>query len=520
MAKIKNKIALLVSVFMVLLTIILTTLSILSINRIGNQNLSQLDTELRRDFDRMARYQVEQAVSMLEVFYNRSGKKDMEAVKEEAAEFLRKLRYGEDGYFWADTLDGTTVVFLGNEQEGQNRWDAEDALGNKFIQDFSKLGAAGGFTNYWFPRPGEQEASPKRSYTILYEPFGWVLGTGNYTDDIDKLIQAEGIAIRKGIRTSVFITLAVSLTVLIIAVLIALVIGQRIAVPITRITEDAKKVAEGDLNIKLIRQTGDETGLLAESFNHMIEQLQEVVLSVQHSADLISDNSGEITRSSQAVATGANAQASGAEEISASMQQLVSNIQMNTENARKSNTMTKDAADNAVIGGKSVQGTVTAMQSITEKINIIEEIARNTNLLALNAAIEAARAGETGKGFAVVASEVRKLAERSQEAAKEITEIARSSLSTAEESGELINTMVPKIQGSSDMIEEIYSSSEEQYKGAEQVNAALLQMDSVIQTNASSSDKIAEMARELLEQSRILYDAINYFHMGESKEPL
>ena len=352
MAKIKNKIALLVSVFLIFLTLIITALSIMFISRIGNQNLIQLDMELRKDFDRMARYQVEQAVSMLEVFHSKAEGSDITEVKEEAANFLRELRYGEDGYFWADTLDGTTVVFLGNEQEGQNRWNAEDALGNRYIQDFNKLGATGGFTNYWFPRPGEQEASPKRSYTILYEPFGWVLGTGNYTDDIDKIILTESLAIRKGIQNSIIIMLTVSFTVLVAAILIALYMGQKIAVPITRITRDAKKVAEGNLNIKLIRQTGDETGLLAESFNNMIEQLQEVVLSVQHSADLISNNSGEITKSSQAVAEGANNQASGAEEISASMQQLVSNIQMNTENARKSNSMTKDAADNAVIGGK------------------------------------------------------------------------------------------------------------------------------------------------------------------------
>ena len=520
MTKIKNKIAALVILSLVILALIISTVSLFSIGRIGKQNLEQMDRELRLDFDRMSRNLVEQAVSMLESIYRQyqDGETDLQTAETMAADFLRNLQYGEGGYFWADTTDGTTVVYLGNEQEGKNRWNAVDAKGKKFIQEFNSLGSAGGFTDYWFPRPGKTEASPKRSYTILYEPFGWVIGTGNYTDDIDNILLREKEFLQQSNNQSMILLVTVSVLVLLLATLFAIFQGNRIAKPITTIADEAKKIAEGDLSIRIQQDSNDETGQLAESFNKMVEQLQSVIRSIQQSADRISTNSNQITESTRMVATGASQQASGAEEISASMEQLVSNIQLTTENAKKSNEMSKDAVENAIVGGRSVMATVAAMKDISDKISVIEEIARNTNMLALNAAIEAARAGESGKGFAVVASEVRKLAEHSQSAAKEITEITQESLVSAEKSGELINTMVPKIKNSSEMLDEIYMASEEQYKGAEQVNTAMMEMDTVIQENASSSEKILDMSQELQQQSEVLYDAVNYFHLNHLED--
>ena len=155
------------------------------------------------------------------------------------------------------------------------------------------------------------------------------------------------------------------------------------------------------------------------------------------------------------------------------------------------------------------------MKEIANKISIIEEIARQTNLLALNAAIEAARAGEHGKGFAVVAAEVRKLAERSQKAAAEINQLSATTLRVSEKSGEMLDKLVPDIQRTAELVQEISAASKEQDTGAEQINKALQQLEKVIQQNASASEEMASTTEELTGQSDQLVSALGFFHTGD-----
>jgi len=157
---------------------------------------------------------------------------------------------------------------------------------------------------------------------------------------------------------------------------------------------------------------------------------------------------------------------------------------------------------------------VSAMKNIAEKISIVEEIARQTNLLALNAAIEAARAGEHGKGFAVVAAEVRKLAERSGTAAAEISQLSSSTVSVADQAGQMLVKLVPDIQRTAELVQEISAASNEQNAGAEQINKALQQLDQVIQQNASASEEMASTSEELSSQAEQLQSSISFFHLG------
>ena len=194
---------------------------------------------------------------------------------------------------------------------------------------------------------------------------------------------------------------------------------------------------------------------------------------------------------------------------------MSASISQNSDNAKVTDSMATKAAKEAEEGGRAVVDTVRAMKQIASKIGIVDDIAYQTNLLALNAAIEAARAGEHGKGFAVVAAEVRKLAERSQEAAKEIGDLAGNSVSTAERAGRLLEEIVPSIKRTSDLVQEITAASEEQSTTVNQIGTAMNQLSKATQQNASASEELAATSEELSGQAEQLQEVIGFFNVGE-----
>ena len=282
------------------------------------------------------------------------------------------------------------------------------------------------------------------------------------------------------------------------------------------ITTNAKQVAQGNLMVELKKRC--ESDELMESLANMVAKLKEVVLDVQAAAENVAAGGQELSATAQHMSQGATEQAASAEEVSSSMEQMASNIRQNTDNAMQTEKIAVKSASDAREGGKAVTETVSAMKQIATKISIIEEIARQTNLLALNAAIEAARAGEHGKGFAVVASEVRKLAERSQSAAGEISQLSTSSVAIAEQAGDMLNKMLPDIQKTAELVQEISASSKEQDTGAEQINKAIQQLDQVIQQNAASAEEMASTTEELSSQAEQLKSTIAFFTLDNARQ--
>ncbi len=238
------------------------------------------------------------------------------------------------------------------------------------------------------------------------------------------------------------------------------------------------------------------------------KSITRVLLEIKIAADNVAVASQQMSASSEETSQGATEQAASAEEASSSMEQMAANIRQNSDNAQQTDKIAGKASNDAREGGKAVEQAVVAMKEIAGKISIIEEIARQTNLLALNAAIEAARAGEHGKGFAVVAAEVRKLAERSQAAAAEISDLSTSSTEVAEQAGEMLNRLVPDIQKTAELVQEINAASAEQNGGAEQVNKAIQQLDQVIQQNAGTAEEMSSTAEELSAQAEQLQGAV------------
>ena len=279
-----------------------------------------------------------------------------------------------------------------------------------------------------------------------------------------------------------------------------------------------KKLTEGilfeELEAKLTRK-GDEIGVASRSTNKLISKLREVISGIQEAASQVVSGSSQISDSSQRISTGASEQASSIEELTSSMEELAATITQNSENADIANSKASKVTADAQRSGEAANGANDLITRIAEKISIIGEFSRNTNMLALNAAIEAARAGEEGKGFAVVAQEIRKLAVNSQAAANEIMGMAGTGVKAVENVKEIIDSIVPELQETSQLIQEITAASAEQSQGAEQMNSALQQMNTIVQDNASVSEELASMAEELNAQAEGMNTAVGFFRIDK-----
>jgi methyl-accepting chemotaxis protein len=327
--------------------------------------------------------------------------------------------------------------------------------------------------------------------------------------------QAEAFAPIITLRNTVIL---VGLIVLVIAIVISIFIANSISNPIITLVDKIKVVATGDLTVNIEAKTKDEVGQALGAMRGLVERLREIIGVVITSSDNITSTSVQMSSSAQQLSQGATEQASSVEEISASMEEMAANIQQNTNNSKQTEKIAGHAAKDVEESNQAVLKTVSSMKTIASKISIIGEISRQTNLLALNAAVEAARAGEHGKGFAVVAAEVRKLAERSQVAASEIDELSAASVSIAQNSGDLLSNVVPNIQKTSDLVQEISASSIEQNSGAQQVNSAIQQLNQVVQENAATAEEMAAGAEELTAQAEQFKEVISFFKVDSDSK--
>ncbi|HEY9124594.1 MAG TPA: methyl-accepting chemotaxis protein [Bacteroidales bacterium] len=275
------------------------------------------------------------------------------------------------------------------------------------------------------------------------------------------------------------------------------------------IIEKAKAIAKGDLTVSIDKRS--EHDELMAALDEMVKSNSKMIGDFKVAIENIVNASQALQSVAIQISEGSTEQASSTEEVSSSMEQMVSNINQNTDNARQTEKIALQASTDISEGNKAVTITVDAMKKIADKISIIGEIAEKTDLLAINAAIEAARAGEQGKGFAVVAAEVRKLAENSQAAAKEINELSKSSVKIADESGKLLTKIVPDIQKTAVLVQEIAAASMEQNAGANQVNNAVMQLNAVTQKNAAAAEEMSSSAEELASQAEQLKEVISFF---------
>ncbi len=292
---------------------------------------------------------------------------------------------------------------------------------------------------------------------------------------------------------------------------ILLLIGRSLSNPLKREVAFAKKLANGELSATIDINQKDEIGEIADALREIADRTKQVITSVVNATNNLIDASFQLSSASQDISSGASEQASSVEEVSASMEEMASNIQQNADNAKQTEDITTGVSSQVESGSDIVLSSVASMEQIADKISIISDIAFQTNILALNASVEAARAGEYGKGFGVVATEVGKLADKTKSAAAEINEISKNSVEIAGKTKELMSELVPSIQNSSMLVQEISAASKEQRDAAEQINNAIQMLNDISQQNAASAEEMATNSEELSSQAEQLRSVISHF---------
>ena len=287
---------------------------------------------------------------------------------------------------------------------------------------------------------------------------------------------------------------------------------QKMVTDLKGMSRSAETIASGDLTTEITPRSDDDR--LGIALRDMTARLRDVIGKATSSAERVSIGSNEMSQTAQSLSSGASSQAAAAEEASASVEEMTANISQTADNSTQTEKIATQSAADAKKSGEAVARAVVAMKTIAEKINIIQEIARQTDLLALNAAVEAARAGQHGKGFAVVASEVRKLAERSQAAAAEISQLSGETVDVSSEAGQMLEVLVPNIQRTADLVQEISSATREQNVGADQINQAIRELDRVIQQNSAAAEQSAANSASLSEEAETLTELIGFFELG------
>ncbi len=462
---------------------------------------------------------VETATSIVVHFHEqvtRGAMNEAEA-KQAALANIRALRYDKDNYFWVNDATPRMVMHpLKPELDGQDLRGFKDPTGKPLFSEMADLVSRNqaGFVPYLWPKPGAVEPVPKLSYVRGFKPWGWIIGTGVYVDDIDHKFQQD--ALRMGEST---------LVLLVVMGVFGLWLAGSIVNPLNRMVATAEKVAHGDLSENVIVTGRDEAARVQTAMRTMILELRSIVGSVVETTDQVSVEAQAIAQQSADLSQRTEEQAAALEETAASMEQLTATVKNSADNAGHANQLAGSARVQAEDGGKIVEQAVAAMAAIQQSsrkiadiIGVIDEIAFQTNLLALNAAVEAARAGEQGRGFAVVAGEVRKLAQRSADAAKEIKVLITDSVvkvsdggKLVEQSGQTLQDILVAVKKVSDIVAEITAAAREQASGIDQVNKAITQMDQVTQKNAGLVADAATASMAINEQTAELQRLIGFF---------